>query len=410
MASSYRQRFVYQEIPDAVQAQEAARLQDILEALEHHPSAPAHAILYHAMRDDDLATIEQLAAQWRRNFARMVVVGAGGSGLSARALAFLSPYAERVLVLDNLDAVAFPATLAALDAQNTCFLFVSKSGTTVETLTLCALIIEWLQKNGGNAKAQCAGIAVAGDNPLRALAGRHAIPMLEHDPDLGGRFSILSLVGLIPAAYLELDIRALRTGAAESFRENFAAGTNCAAAYGAAFAHLHMQRERHMHVIMPYSEQLLGLALWWRQGMAESLGKDGQGATPCRALGPADQHSQLQLYLDGPADKCFTLLATDCANTGPLIPPLPAPLDYLSGKTLGALQAAEQRATIETLAARKRPLRVFDVEKTDEYTLGALLAHFTLEILLIAALAGVNPFDQPAVEEGKRLTRAYLSA
>ena len=165
-------------------------------------------------------------------------------------------------------------------------------------------------------------------------------------------------------------------------------------------------------VLMPYCDRLDAFALWYRQLWAESLGKDGAGTTPIRALGPVDQHSQLQLYLDGPRDKMFTLVTLDCAGDGPRIDAALADdpaLQYLGGRTMGDLLDAEQRATAESLARRGRPARRFHLDRLDETTLGALLMHFMLETIIAADLLGVDAFDQPAVEQGKVLAREYLA-
>jgi glucose-6-phosphate isomerase len=162
---------------------------------------------------------------------------------------------------------------------------------------------------------------------------------------------------------------------------------------------------------MPYVDRLAPFGLWYRQLWAESLGKDGKGTTPIRAMGTVDQHSQLQLYLAGPADKLVTLIMLDSAGQGQAVPPDLAgdrELAYLSGKRMGDLLEAEQRATAATLVRQGRPTRAFRLATLDEKSLGALLMHFMLETIIAADLLGVNAFDQPAVEEGKILARQYL--
>jgi glucose-6-phosphate isomerase len=162
---------------------------------------------------------------------------------------------------------------------------------------------------------------------------------------------------------------------------------------------------------MPYIDRLAPFGFWFRQLWAESLGKDGKGTTPVRAVGAVDQHSQLQLYLAGPADKLFTLVTLDQAGTGAAFPPDLAQdgaLAYLAGKRLGDLLAAEQRATVTSLLRNGRPTRVIHLARLDEERLGALFMHFMLETIIAADLLGVDAFDQPAVEEGKVLARQYL--
>src|SRR5262249_3759280 len=156
-------------------------------------------------------------------------------------------------------------------------------------------------------------------------------------------------------------------------------------------------------VLWPYADNLKTFGPWWRQLWAESLGKGGQGSTPVAVLGPVDQHSQLQLFLDGPGGALFTIVTTDTAAKGPEVPKQEADrygVAYLGGHRIGDLVAAEARATAETLAKRGRPVREINVPQIDERALGALLMHFMLETIMMGRLMGVDPFDQPAVEEG----------
>jgi glucose-6-phosphate isomerase len=162
--------------------------------------------------------------------------------------------------------------------------------------------------------------------------------------------------------------------------------------------------------LMPYVDSLRPFTFWYRQIWAESLGKDGKGTLPVSAMGTVDQHSQLQLYLDGPADKLFTLILIKNIDSSRL-PAATGEVDlgYLNGKSLGDLLDASQRATAEILVRNGRPTRVLRIARVDEEAIGALMAHYQLETILAARLLGVDPFDQPAVEQGKRLAREYLA-
>ena len=164
-------------------------------------------------------------------------------------------------------------------------------------------------------------------------------------------------------------------------------------------------------VLMPYADRLAWLAKWYVQLWAESLGKGGKGSQPVAAIGPVDQHSQLQLYLAGPDDKVFTIITTSSAGQGPVIDAALAARagePEFGGKRIGDLVAAQGRATAETLAKNGCPVRTIHLEKLDETNLGELLMHFMLETIIAAHLLGVDPFDQPAVEEGKILAKQYL--
>jgi glucose-6-phosphate isomerase len=163
--------------------------------------------------------------------------------------------------------------------------------------------------------------------------------------------------------------------------------------------------------MMPYVDRLEPFAQWYAQLWAESLGKDGKGTTPVRALGTVDQHSQLQLYLAGAGDKFFTIVTTAHTGRGERFP-LHAPdrdLAWLAGRTMGDLMDASQRATAETLIRNGRPTRVITIDPLDEHGLGELIMHFLIETILAGHLLGVDPFGQPAVEEGKRLARRYVA-
>ena len=218
------------------------------------------------------------------------------------------------------------------------------------------------------------------------------------------------MVGLLPALLMVLDAARVREGACAVIVA--ARATDSSPVTGAAL-HCALARTGKLRetVLWPYADRLKTFGPWWRQLWAESLGKNGQGSTPVAALGPVDQHSQLQLFLDGPRGALFTIIAAATAGKGPQIPDAQARalgLGYLAGKTMGDLVDAEARATAETLARRGRPARVFHVDEIDEYTIGALFMHFMLETILMGRLMGVDPFDQPAVEEGKVLARTYL--
>ena len=368
-------------------------------------------------RRDDLPELQAIAADWRGRLRRVVLLGTGGSSLGARALAALAPAGGlELLVLDNLDPEGFAAFAPGQPLADTGLLIVSKSGGTAETLSQALICLPALRAAvGREALARQALVIVEpGNSALRQLAAVHGLRVLPHDPGLGGRFSVLSAVGLLPALLMGLDAGKLRQGAAEVLDQALAATqpSEVPAAVGAALSVALAERRGICEaVLLPYVGRLETFALWYCQLWAESLGKAGRGTTPLRALGPVDQHSQLQLYLDGPANKLFTLITLPMQGSGPAIPAAEAGrigLDYLAGRRIGDLVAAMQRGTAEALAKRGRPVRVIELPRLDEAVMGALLMHFMLETILAAHLLGVDPFDQPAVEEGKMLARRYL--
>lgn len=389
-------------------------LQPALTALATGKNAAANPILTIAKRQDDLATINALASDIRSRFAHVVVVGAGGSSLSGRALAALKSAARPSLhFLENIDPDAIDDLLARVELAKTLFIVISKSGSTVETLGHFYVLLEAAGRAVGtkNASRHFLVITMPGDNVLRQSAAANGITVLDHAPDIGGRFSMFTNVGLLPAAIAGFDIAAFRKGAATLVHalHETSAPAAFAPALGAALNYAWLAEGRNINVMLAYSERLSGFTSWYRQSWAESLGKSGKGSTPAIAIGTTDQHSQLQLYLDGPRDKFFTVITARRANTGhALTLPADERISYLTGKTTGDIIAAEQKATLETLIKGRCPLRHIQLDALNESSLGALFMHFTLEIACMGALLNINPFDQPAVEEGKQLAREYL--
>ena len=370
-------------------------------------------------RSDDLPGLETLAARYRDGCDDVVVLGIGGSSLGGRTLCALAPRDRlpRLHFMDNIDPGHVEALLGGLELARSGFLAISKSGGTAETLAQTLICIGALRAGLGDGAVgdRMTAIVAPGPSPLRRLAERHRMAILDHPADIGGRFSVLTATGLLPALIAGLDGRGFRAGAAVVLDEALAAPTaaDCPPAVGAAVS-VGLLREHRLAttVLMPYDEALAGFALWFRQLWAESLGKGGGGTTPAAAMGVTDQHSQLQLYLDGPRDKMFTLITRARDGVGPAIPEGLSgdpELAYLEGRALGDLMAAEQRATADSLARGGRPLRRIEIPRLDEPALGGLLMHFMLETIIAAGLMGVDPFGQPAVEQGKRLARDYLA-
>ena len=368
----------------------------------------------------DLAMIEARAEHHREHADDVVVLGTGGSSLGGQALYALadsgfgpSGDSPRLHFLDNIDPHTFDHLFRSLDFARTDFLVISKSGGTAETLLQFLVCLEALADTVGREGAgpHVTVIAEPGANPLRTLAESWGFTVIDHDPGIGGRYAVLTPVGLLPAVIAGLDPAALREGAHQVLHRSLNAATPGASdpALGAA---LNAASGRSA-VLMAYADRLVPFTMWFRQLWAESLGKDGKGTLPVPATGAVDQHSQLQLWLDGPDDKLFTVVTAEAAGRGRIVPPALVEderLEWLAGRSMGDLLDAEARATVETLAQRGRPVRQLLLERVDETALGALTMHFMLETILAAHLLGVDPFDQPAVEQGKVLARDYLAA
>ncbi len=297
-------------------------------------------------------------------------------------------------------------------SRPTRFVAISKSGGTPETLAQVLIAADALKSAGGGKHLAQHFVAITEprDSALRKFAASIGCPVLDHPLGIGGRYSVLTVVGMLPALLMGLDAAALRAGA-RAVLERARSAKSPPALGAAQHWALAQQGGLRESVLWCYADRLKTFGPWWRQLWAESLGKAGQGTTPVAVLGPVDQHSQLQLFLDGPGGALFTLI--DCATQGqgPLMPADDANrlgLSYLAGRRLGDLIAAEARATAESLARRGRPVRRITVDTLDERALGALFMQYMLETILMGKLMGVDPFDQPAVEEGKVLARKYL--
>ena len=388
------------------------RVGDAVRGIAQAPVPEVRSILSFTEKNDDLAEIESIATHIAEQYSDMVVVGMGGSSLGGETLNYLRKEGGLTLhIVDNIDPHSMALLCAQLPWKRTAFLFISKSGNTIETQAHLAIFLReakrYLPQTYGK---HFILVTIPNQNPMHRLALEHGMRVVAHDADLCGRFSILSAVGLIPAAAVGVDIRALRAGAAIVQAENFA-GPLAAAGEAAALHLTMMESPINLHVLMHYCDRFSGLAAWHRQCWSESLGKAGKGTTPIASRGVTDQHSQLQLYLEGPRDKFFTALMVDSSGQGAAIDvdSTDTAFAHLSGHRLGDLFMAEQRATNATLISLGRPLRTITCAALDETVLGGLLMHFTLEVTFTAALMGVNAFDQPAVEAGKRLALEYLA-
>jgi glucose-6-phosphate isomerase len=380
-------------------------------------------------KKDDLDSIAGAAKGLRVDATDIVFFGTGGSSLGGQTLAQLAGCGvpglgllregPRVHFLDNLDPETFLQVLGRLPLVSTSFVATSKSGGTAETLmqTMAALAACKAAGLGRDIPGTFLGIsepAVAGKrNGLRDLLMAYDIPLLDHDPNVGGRYSVLTNVGLLPAAVCGLDVKGFRAGAARALAPVLAgkAPHDVPAAVGAALAVAGAEGGKTISVLMAYADRLERFIRWYVQLWAESLGKDGKGTTPVAALGPVDQHSQQQLFLAGPRDKLVTVVTVDTAGEGPVIDSALAAQAGEPGfgnKSVGDLVAAQSRAMIETFVGNGVPVRTIALDALDEKHLGELLMHFMLETIIAGRLLGVDPFDQPAVEQAKVLAKKYL--
>lgn len=367
-------------------------------------------------RSDDLKAASKQAAALK-GFATVAVLGIGGSSLGGQALTSLrkasKPWVE---FHDNPDPFSWAKALKRFDLKKTHFIAISKSGGTAETLMQVLTAVDALEKAGVKTlKKHFTIITEPHQSALADFADSIGAVKLDHPLGVGGRYSVLTMVGLVPGLVMGLNMKQLRAGAQAALDQvlGATAPADAPAAVGAALHHALSEEGRLASTVLwPYVDDLAVFGGWWRQLWAESLGKNGKGSTPVSTLGPVDQHSQLQMFRDGPNTALFTLVSVDTKGKGPAAPKARANalgLKYLAGKRLGDLVDAEARATAQTLFKNGRPVRQIHLPKIDEFHMGALMMHFMLETILMGRLMGVDPFDQPGVEEGKVLARQYLA-
>ncbi len=352
------------------------------------------------------ADIQTAAAALHAVADTLVVIGTGGASLGSQTVCAFAPHASRALFLDNCDARSVQGIFARCDLSRTAWVIISKSGETVETLAASLAVIAHYGTHAIPLAPRVLVITSAGERPLRALAQAQGWATMEHPASLGGRFSVFSCVGLLPAAFAGLDIHALATAARETW--NTCLTTHDSALFDAAAWFAASLNTHPLHVVMGYSDRLRPYTQWYKQLWAESLGKGGRGPTPITATGSIDQHSQLQLYLDGAPDKLFTLILPHGRDVHvPLAQVDIAGISYLGGHGMEDIMEASAEATCATIAAKNLPLRVLRAP-LNATTVCQLMARTMLETLLVAAMLGVDPYSQPAVEEGKHRARRSL--
>jgi glucose-6-phosphate isomerase len=369
-------------------------------------------------------------------FENVVVLGIGGSALGTIALrqALLHPYwneldagergeLPRLYVLDNIDPTTIAPLLERLDLARTLFNVVSKSGTTAETAAQFLIVRDLLARafpDRGHVR-HLTFTTDPVDGTLRRIAAEEEIAALPIPPDVGGRFSVLSAVGLLPAALTGIDIEAILAGARDMVErcDTDRLEDNPAGMFAALQFLADTRLSAPIHVVMSYSDRLYGIADWFRQLWAESLGKrlDRQGRevfrgpTPVKALGATDQHSQVQLYMEGPFDKTVTFLAVRRLARDLAIPhayPDDPALAYLGGHSLGELLSAERFATASALTGHGRMNMSLEIDEVSPRSMGALLMMLQIATVYAGALYDIDPLDQPGVEMGKRLTYALM--
>ena len=380
-----------------------------------------------ALQPQNITELTAAAEKVRKNFDDVVVLGIGGSslGLGALSQALLPLHfnvlsreergAPRLWICSNLDPDTFVPLMSSLNPHKTQFVVISKSGRTTETLAQFFVVVEKLKASvGQNWKQHFTLITDPNQGPLRLFAMQEGIQSFSIPPQLGGRYSLFSPVGLFPAACAGILVEDLLSGCREAALQWQSGDLEENPVYLLALLHFLLDQKKHKStaVLFPYKDNLSTFADWYIQLWAESLGKGGKGSTPHKALGAVDQHSQLQLFMDGPNDKVFTFIGVDEFLSEPeetQVSSCMAGFDELTGHSFGEILQAEQLATTQALTKQQRPNMTITLPELSCFTLGQLCFAYELATAFAGALYGVNPFDQPGVELSKQLTKQILS-
>ena len=383
----------------------------------------------------DTKQIIKFASTVREKVDNLIVLGIGGSALGTNAIqsalnpSFYNQLPKRkrngypkLYVADNIDPDWFEEILSITDPSKSIFNVISKSGTTAETMSQFMIVFDRLKKAlKGKWKKKIVITTDEAKGVLREIVDEHKLTSFSVPDNVGGRFSIFTPVGLVPLACVGIDIDSLLAGAAQMAKrcEETDPVKNPAVIFSALHYIADVKKGKKMTVMIPYSTKLYSTADWFRQLWAESLGKkvdtEGKtvntGQTPIKALGVTDQHSQVQLYVEGPNDKMTVFIEVEKFDKEVEIPAVfeeKAPLAYLTGKTLNRLIKTEMEGTEYALTQHNRPNMTIRMPELNANTLGQLMFLLEASTAISGGLYGIDPFDQPGVEFGKQYTYAMM--
>ncbi len=364
--------------------------------------------------NQNLQKIYEKLKEFQEKFKNFVVFGIGGSALGTKAIYQACGNNKKNLnVIDNIDPDYFKSFIEKIDISNTLFIIISKSGKTSETISQFLIIKDLLEKNFKEKyKERLIIITDPEKGGLRKFARNENILSFEVPENVGGRFSVLSPVGLVPLYLAEISIENLIEGAKNIYKNCQSDDIFSNPSYlSGAIQYLSYLNGKKISVIMPYSSKLEYFAEWFRQLWAESLGKNEKvGPTPVKAIGVTDQHSQLQLFMDGPNDKIITFIEIENFENIVKIPELKnyEDFEFLYGKSLNQLFKTEFESVKIALAKKGKLNYTIKIDKLNEFTMGELILFFELQTVFTGFLFNINPFDQPGVEEGKNFTYGLM--
>ena len=366
------------------------------------------------LKNNQIPLLESYEKNYKFNFSKItikkfakykniVVFGMGGSILGTKSIySFLKKkIKKKVFFFDNLDSNLILKYKKIKNLKNSCFIVVSKSGNTLETISnLGTIYSKNLLKN------KLIIITEITDNALMTIANKYNAEIIEHKEFIGGRYSLLSETGMFPAALMDLNLMKFKNLKRLIKNKNFVSSLikNVASIYTLSSKRINNS------VIINYDSNLNDLGYWYQQLIAESLGKQGKGINPILSFGPKDHHSLLQLYLDGPKDKFFTFLNSSEKENGFKVARdvIPNNMKFLKNKNLKFIINAQCNAVKKVFKLKKIPFRQITFNKKNEDELGEIFTFFVLETILLSRLMNINPFDQPAVEEVKIEIKKFL--
>lgn len=366
------------------------------------------------VRDNRQIQIIKKSASIFNNCKFIVIIGTGGSSLGGKMLvSALGNSNKKLFFAENVDPDTIQKLVSQIDLNHTGFIIISKSGETIETLCIYFYFLNIIKLR--NIKIYKTTLVITERKPstLKKIQEEENYHFLEHDKNIGGRYSVFSAVGLIPAQIAGINIKKFCDGGKTVLNQILnAKKPEATAPIKSALVKINLMKKGYnQSVLMTYSDKLKNFSDWYIQLWSESIGKNKKGSTAISSRGTVDQHSQLQLFLDGPNDKFITILGFEK-------PPRSIKLkcrisknnifESLNNKSMGDLFFAEKKATSKSLIRQKIPLRLIDLSPMNEDLLGKLVMSFFLETIYSCKLLNVNPFDQPAVEEGKVLALKFL--
>ncbi|GER93713.1 glucose-6-phosphate isomerase [hot springs metagenome] len=370
------------------------------------------------LHNADTSKIKQLG-KYAGRFENFLLLGIGGSALGPRSiLEALSPFHNfknkpRVFIYDNVDPLTLKNMLEVIDLKKTVVNVITKSGSTAETIASFMIIWKKLQEQSLKIQEHIIVTTDPEKGNLRKIVKDYSLMSLPIPQGVGGRYSVLSAVGLLLAEAIGISSDTLLNGAKDIHDKcmNTDLWQNPAYLFSSGLYLMQKIKSKNITVMIPYADRLKPFSEWFCQLWAESLGKDGKGLTPYPSVGTTDQHSQLQLWMQGPEDKVVVFLSIEDYGVDVNIPEIfldMEGLSYLSGHSLGELIRIEQEASEIALAKNGRPCITIKIPKIDAYYLGQLFHFFEIATAVAGFLYDINPFNQPGVEEGKNLTYAMM--